>query len=101
MSESPSGWIKKFAYLSRMAGHEIEGLRPGQIAAATGFAPATVTRDLRAMREAGIVENIPGMDDRWRLGPKIVQIALAHMTALDRASTKLAEVTQRFSREPR
>jgi DNA-binding IclR family transcriptional regulator len=103
MSESADQvkWVKKFAYVFRLAGHEVEGLRPGQIAAATGFGAATVTRDLRAMRAEGVVENVPGMEDRWRLGPKLVQIAMAHAQGIERVTGRLAEVKQRFSREPR
>jgi DNA-binding IclR family transcriptional regulator len=94
-------WVKKFDYLFRLAGHEVEGLRPGEIARATGFNPATVTRDLRAMRAQGVVENVPGMEDRWRLGPKLIQVAMSHMQGLERTSGRLNEVKQRYSREPK
>lgn len=92
---------KACRYFTVLAGHEMDGLRPGQIAQGAGVSPATVTRDLRALQDEGFVEQIPTMQDRWRLGPKLIQIALAHTSALDRASTKLAEVTQRYSRQPR
>ena len=92
---------KACRYFTTLAGHEMDGLRPGQIAIGVKVSPATVTRDLRALQDAGFVEQIPTMQDRWRLGPKLIQIALAHTSALDRASSKLAEVTQRYSREPK
>lgn len=92
---------KACRYFSVLAGHEMDGMRPGQIAEGAGVSPATVTRDLRALQDAGFVEQIPTMQDRWRLGPKLIQIALAHTTALDRAGGKLAEVKQRYSREPK
>lgn len=93
-------WVKKFAYIFKLAGHEMEGLRPGQLAAATGFGAATVTRDLRAMQQEGVVETVPGMDDRWRLGPKIVQVGVAHMLGMERVTGRLNEVKQRYSRDP-
>ena len=91
---------KGFGYYRALAGHEVDGLRPGQIAKAVGVGPATVTRDLRALKDEGVVELVPGMEDRWRLGPIAVQIALAHMQGLDRVSARVGEVKQRYSRDP-
>lgn len=92
---------KGFGYYRLLAGHEVEGLRPGQIAKALDLGPATVTRDLRALKEVGVVEQVPGMEDRWRLGPMVVQIALAHMQGIERASNRVSETKQRYSREPK
>lgn len=92
---------KGFGYYRILAGHEVEGLRPGQIAQALGLGAATVTRDLRALRDEGVVEQVPGLEDRWRLGPTVVQIALAHMQGIDRMSARVGEVKQRYSREPK
>lgn len=104
MSESASAnraLRKGFAYYRALAGHEVEGLRPGQLAKAVGVGPATVTRDLRALKDEGVVELVPGMEDRWRLGPAVVQIALAHVQGIDRMGARLSEVKQRYSREPK
>lgn len=87
-------------YLRALAGHEFGGLRPKQIAEAVGASPSTVSRDLRVLLDEGIVEHVPGMEDRWRLGPKVVQIALAHTQGVERVSSRLDEVKQRYSREP-
>lgn len=92
---------KAVGYLRVLAGHEVEGLRPGQIAKALGLGAATVTRDLRALKDEGVVELVPDMEDRWRLGPSVVQIALAHMQGIDRMSARVSEVKQRYSREPK
>ncbi len=93
--------LKGFEYYLALAGHEVDGMRPGQIAKATGVSPATATRDLQAMQARGIVELVPGMEDRWRLGPKVVQVALAHLQGLERASNRVTETKQRYSREPK
>lgn len=90
---------KAVRYFRALAGHEVDGLRPGQIAQAAGVSPATVTRDLAVLKDEGVVELVPNMEDRWRLGPVAVQIALAHMQGIDRAGSRLAEVKQRYSRE--
>lgn len=91
---------KVCAYFRVLAGHEVEGLRPGQIAQGAGVAAATVTRDFRVLQDEGFVERVPGMEDRWRLGPKPVQIALSHQVGMERLTARLNEVKQRYSREP-
>lgn len=80
-----------------LAGQEIEGLAPAQIAKANDCSASQVTRDLANLRQRGWAEQIT-TTGRWRLGPEIVQIATRHMTALDRARSRLAEVTNRYSR---
>ena len=80
-----------------LSGNEIEGLAPGQIAKLAGCSPSQVTRDLANLRCKGWAEQIE-TSGRWRLGPEIVQIATRHLTALDRASKRLAEATNRYSR---
>jgi len=91
---------KACRYFTTLAGYEVDGLRPGQIAQALDVQPATVTRDLRILEDEGFVERVPGMDDRWRLGPKAIQIARAHELGLERARGRVKEVEQRYSRVP-
>lgn len=78
-----------------LAGHEIEGLAPGDIAKLNKCSPSQVTRDLANLRHFGWAEQLPSTQ-RWRLGPDIVRIATRHMTALDRADRRLAEIRSRF-----
>lgn len=80
-----------------LAGNEITGLAPADIARQQGCSASIVTRDLANLREAGFAEMVPETS-RWRLAPQVVQIALAHMTALERAETRLAETRHRYSR---
>lgn len=80
-----------------LAGNEIEGLAPGDVAKLNQCSPSQVTRDLANLKHAGMAEQLPATG-RWRLGPDVVQIALRHMTALDRAQTRLDEIKNRFSR---
>lgn len=81
----------------RLAGHEIEGIAPGELATALKTSPSNITRDLANLREAGFAE--PLDTGRWRLAPRIVQVSLAHGSALAAAADRLAEVKQRFSRD--
>jgi DNA-binding IclR family transcriptional regulator len=80
-----------------LAGNEITGLKPSEIAQLNQCKPPMVTRDLANLREAGLAELVPETD-RWRLAPQVVQIALKHMAALERAETRLAETRNRYSR---
>lgn len=80
-----------------LAGNEIEGLAPGDVAKLNNCSPSQVTRDLANLKHAGMAEQLPATG-RWRLGPDVVQIAMRHMTAIDRAERKLAETKNRFSR---
>lgn len=80
-----------------LAGHEVDGLAPGDIAKLVPCLPSQVTRDLANLKHGGYAEQI-SPTNRWRLGPRLVQIATRHMTAIDRARSKLNEVSQRYSR---
>lgn len=80
-----------------LAGHEITGLAPADIAKQQDCNASAVTRDLNNLLEAGWAEQVPETG-RWRLAPLVVQIAIRHMAALDRAQTRLDETRNRFSR---
>lgn len=81
-----------------LAGHEITGVAPAALAREVGCSAACITRDVDNLRTAGLAEEVPETG-RWRLGPSIVQIALKHMSALDRAEKRLHEVRNRYGRE--
>ncbi|MGK2899983.1 MAG: IclR family transcriptional regulator [Burkholderiaceae bacterium] len=80
-----------------LAGNEITGLAPADIARQQGCSASMVTRDLDNLRSAGWAERVPETD-RWRLAPEVVQIATRHMAALDRAEQRLGETRNRYSR---
>jgi len=80
----------------RLAGHEIDGLAPSELAAALRTKPSNITRDLANLREAGMAEEV--MPNRWRLTPRVVQISVAAQLAFSKAQQKLDEAQQRFSR---
>lgn len=84
----------------RLSGHEIEGLALKDVSDAARISPSNAKKDLENLKLAGIAEQIPETG-RWRLGPKLVQIALAHLRNLERAHTKWKEIQQRYDREPK
>lgn len=79
-----------------LAGHEVDGLAPTELARALRTSASNVTRDLANLQEAGFAEKIDS--DGWRLTPKIVQISTACGAGIARAQDRLAETQQRFSR---
>ena len=83
-----------------MARHEVQGIRNSELADAVGVSRPTITRDLASLQKIGIVEEIPGLQGRWRLGPKIIQISRAHAEGMARVKSAVAEIEQRFSRTP-
>ncbi|HJW23773.1 MAG TPA: IclR family transcriptional regulator [Rhodocyclaceae bacterium] len=82
-----------------LAGNEFNGLAPSDLAKAVDTNPSNITRDLANLQEAGLAEPLADTG-RWRLGPKVVHIAVAFSRQLDRARIRLDEVTNRYTREP-
>lgn len=82
-----------------LSGHVVEGLAQGAIGKAGKWAAPMVHNDLRNLRKAGVAERLG--NGNWRLGPRLVQIAISHTADIARTEAQLAEIKQRFSREPR
>ena len=91
---------KALHVIRALAGHEVNGLAPAEIATAAGLSPSAVTHYRDMLIEEGMVEPVPGIAGRYRLGPRLVQIARAYDAGLQRAQGRLAETEQRFSRQP-
>lgn len=85
--------------LVALAGHEVNGLAPGEVAAAVKTSPSNATRGLANLYLAGLAEQIHD-SGRWRLTPRIPQIGLAMLDGVSRAQSKVDEVKQRYSRTP-
>lgn len=82
-----------------LAGNEFNGLAPSDLAKALNTNPSNITRDLANLKEAGIAEQL-GDTGRWRLGPKLIQIAVAFSDHVSRASARMSELQQRYTRQP-
>ena len=80
-----------------LAGHEITGIAPAEIARQMDVKAPVVTRDLANLQEAGYAEHVADTG-RWRLSPQIVQISIRHGMALAQAESRLNEIRDRFSR---
>jgi DNA-binding IclR family transcriptional regulator len=80
-----------------LAGNELAGLAPSDLAKALDTGPSNVTRDLANLKEAGLAEQLPDTG-RWRLGPKVVQIAVDFQLNLGRSQSRVDEIRQRYTR---
>lgn len=83
--------------LRLLAGHELLGLAPGEIAKGLGVPPSWVSQNLPPLAEqTGFVERVDGTN-RWRLGVPLVRIAHAVHTEHARAKARLDEVGKRYA----
>lgn len=90
-----------------LAGHEFDGVSLTEIATAlaqrsgkpTSSHKNNVFRDLHNLKEAGLAEQLPD-SERWRLTPRLVQIAQAYTRNIARIGSRFDEIQQRYSREP-
>lgn len=83
--------------LQTLAGNEITGLAPAEIARAQACSAPMVTRDLANLVQAGLAEQVPETG-RWRLTPVLIQLAFKHMATVERAEKKLTETQNRYTR---
>jgi DNA-binding IclR family transcriptional regulator len=81
-----------------LAGNTVNGLSPGEIAKGLDTHPSNVTRLIAHLKRSRFVEEHP-LGGRWRLGAKVVQIALAHMSDVRRAEEDLNDIRNRYSRK--
>lgn len=82
-----------------LAGNEISGLAPTAVAKGLNVQPSAITRDLANLVIAGVAEKMES--GNYRLTPKIVQIAVAFSDELGKAQSKLNEISNRYTRQPR
>mgnify|MGYP000850311136 FL=1 len=97
MSAPLSAPILKTCNLFRLlAGHEVLGLAPGEIAKGLGVPPSWVSQNLPPLATTGFVEQVAGTN-RWRLGVQFVRIALTVSTNLNKARQQLDDLASRYA----
>lgn len=79
-----------------LAGHELLGLAPGEIAKGLGVGASWVSVNLPALATTGFVERV-GDTNRWRLGVGFVRIAITVASNLAEAKRRLDEISQRYN----
>ena len=89
--------VRKVCDLFRLlAGYEVNGLAPGEIAKALGVGAPWVSVNLPGLAELGFVERV-GETNRWRLGVAFLRIATTVLTANGQAKDQLAERLARIT----
>ena len=79
-----------------LAGHELLGLSPSEIAKGIDVTASWVSITLPPLAAAtGFVERVDGTN-RWRLGVPFVRIAFAVSTELTAAKRRLSEIGDRY-----
>ena len=84
--------------LRALAGNEVFGRRLVDIAAEVGKPEPTVLRDLECLESKGWATRDAAK--LWRLGQEPVQIAVQFFYGLRQAQARVAEVEQRYTRQP-
>jgi len=93
----PEHTRKTCELLRLLAGHEVLGLAPGEIAKGLDVPAPWVSRALPALEaETGFVERVANTN-RWRLGVPLVRIATTVSTNLNQARRRLDELGQRYA----
>lgn len=80
-----------------LAGHEVLGLLPSEIAKAIGCSAPQTTRDMANLQHAGWAEKTP-KGDRWRLSPHPIQLSVRCATGLAESEQSLRDVSHRYGR---
>lgn len=91
------GQQRMLKLISLLAGYELVGAAPSDLAKAQDCSPSLITKDLANLALGGYAEHVPATG-RWRLSPEVVQIAFKHLAALDHAEKTLADTRNRYSR---
>ncbi|PKG73152.1 hypothetical protein CXF86_19065 [Shewanella sp. GutCb] len=83
--------------ISVMAGREAQGISPSELAKLAQTSPANITRALANLKQASFAERLPSDTSRWRLAPKLVQIANSVSLNLNQAQLQLQQDQQNYS----
>jgi ArsR family transcriptional regulator, arsenate/arsenite/antimonite-responsive transcriptional repressor len=89
--------VRKVCDLFRLlAGYEVNGLAPGEIAKGLGVGAPWVSVNLPGLAELGYVERV-GETGRWRLGVAFLRIANTVFVANAQAKEQLEERMKRIA----
>jgi DNA-binding IclR family transcriptional regulator len=92
----PAPVVRTCELFRLLAGNELHGLAPAQIAKALKVSPSWVSITLPGLAELGFLERIEA-SGRWRLGPAFVRIAHTVSANLAAAKRDLDNLQQRYS----
>lgn len=85
--------------LKILAGNELMGITPGDIAKAGHISPSNVTRALHNLKHHGLAELHPMINGRWRLSPSYLTSVANHLSReIDRGQS-LAFDMKRYEKQ--
>ncbi len=101
MSDKPkmNTMQRTIQYLFLLSRHGYNGVRAIEVQKSLELTASMVHRDFHALRDEGMLENVPGREDHWRLAPRIIQVAVAHQRDSSLQHQRLDEYTQRCAVE--
>lgn len=88
---------KTFALLDALSGHEYTGLRLQQVAEAARMTAPTALRILQELEGLRVVQRDPRDPQLWRLGAKLVRMALAYQTHMAQQQQRLEDFNRNYS----
>ena len=100
MSAASESVTRTVKVIKALAGHEFDGLLLGQIAQTCELEPSTTLRYLESLAESGVTVRDSRNPKVWRLGPALVQIAIAFQAHLATKQQALADFANNYTRNP-
>lgn len=85
--------IRALRVLKALRGHSLNGLSNGQLASHLKETPTNITRALQDLAAADLVHKLD--NGNFSYTPMMEQIALEHLTALDKAHQRINEYKRR------
>ena len=81
--------------LKALSGHSLQGVSNQDLAEKLGESPAQIHRQLQTLIAAGLAKQEE--NGLFTLGTAMVKIAKIHLTEIERAKARIAEIEQRTS----
>lgn len=89
---------RNFKVMFIMAGHEVHGISPSELAKLAQTSPSDITRITANLKLAGIAELLPSNSERWRLAPKLAQVSNTILIGISNADQQLQQDQHNYSR---
>ncbi len=94
-SRTSSSSGRTLRVMKALRGHSLDGVSNGDLAKALGESPSAINRAMGTLIEEGLATKLD--NGRFALSVAMLQIAQAHATEMSRATSRIAELTQRVA----
>lgn len=93
MAEGSKPVVRAFAILELLVGHCMDGLSNSEIAEKLGLSRPAVSRDLAALVDAGLAEQLPS--GRYTASPRFAGLCQAYQLGMSTAADRLDRFQRR------